>query len=101
MFSTKGIGNAIKNFPQIIEGITNSLKSKDDKVHAVSEARIDICKGCDQYYLDQGMNKYRCRNCGCVIKYKTHCMSCSCPLSKWDKVLSIEQTEQELEQFKK
>jgi len=37
-----------------------------------------------------------CTNCGCTLSAKTKCLSCSCPLNKWEAVL----TDDEEEQFK-
>jgi hypothetical protein len=35
-----------------------------------------------------------CTNCGCTLSAKTKCLSCSCPIEKWQALLSPEQEEE-------
>lgn len=50
--------------------------------HATTEeqkARLEICKSCEFYILDQD----RCAKCGCPLKSKSAWKSSSCPIGKW------------------
>lgn len=45
----------------------------------VKEQRMDICKNCEHYDAEQ----IRCKECGCMLEYKTGFALDSCPLNKW------------------
>jgi hypothetical protein len=46
----------------------------------IKEKRMDICKQCDRYDPEQ----IRCKECGCLLEYKTDFALDSCPLKKWN-----------------
>jgi hypothetical protein len=46
----------------------------------VKENRMQICRECDRYDSEQ----IRCKECGCMLEYKTTFALDSCPLKKWD-----------------
>lgn len=46
---------------------------------------MKICKNCPS------RKGSRCGECGCVLKLKTKCLSCECPLKKWLAQLDEEQ----------
>ena len=45
----------------------------------VKQQRMEICKQCDRYDPEQ----LRCKECGCLLEYKTDFALDSCPLGKW------------------
>jgi hypothetical protein len=45
----------------------------------IKQNRLNICKTCDKY--DEEPN--RCKECGCMLEYKTGFALDSCPLGKW------------------
>lgn len=82
---------------QIIEGITNSIFKKDD-VEEVAFQRMVICRQCSLYGDSGCMVKgtQPCCNqdlggCGCSLEFKTRSLSSSCPLNKWDALLTQEE----------
>jgi len=68
-------------FPSLLEQIAGasvpniSIQAPPE----VSEARLAICKGCDQY--DAANQK--CAKCGCGTYNKLRSLDGTCPLSKW------------------
>ena len=76
-----------KNKGQILEGIVNSVFSNQD-IQDVGDQRITICRSniCGLYDKDGSSEKAvlkgeeSCAGCGCALKFKTVCLSCSCHL---------------------
>jgi len=89
-----------ENRKQIVEGITNSI-IRDETVEEISRLRYDICDSC----LSKGRKcavkgtAPCCNECGCSLAFKTRSLSSSCPLGKWDALVTEEQ-EEELDNFK-
>ena len=52
--------------------------SPEEKLR-VTEERHNICRGCEHYFkiTDQ------CKECGCIIKWKTKIYKSKCPIGKW------------------
>lgn len=46
----------------------------------IKENRMQICRECDHYDSEQ----IRCKECGCMLEYKTRFSLDSCPLKKWE-----------------
>ena len=86
---------------QIIEGWRNNIMPPEnikDLIGLVSEERLSICNlGTEHSSNKENYKSIRpdahCTNCGCTLSAKTKCLSCKCPLNKWDAVLSPEQEE--------
>jgi hypothetical protein len=56
------------------------INPKIEKVSAdVSKERINICLGCDRLFKPTN----QCKECGCVMTWKTQLPHASCPLGKW------------------
>ena len=70
---------------QLLKGITNHHLNGDTEE---SKRRMDICMTPDSNYEDNKCYKvdsvfgYRCKECGCVLKYKVKSDS-KCPINKW------------------
>ena len=58
----------------IMKLVTRWTKRKE-----IAAKRLQICQECDQLELDT----YRCKKCGCFMKYKTELPFAKCPLDKW------------------
>jgi hypothetical protein len=57
-----------------------------------------ICKDCPFNSTNAKLKGYKtirkdehCTECGCTLAPKTKCLSCSCPLSKWEAEITDEQ----------
>lgn len=79
---------------KIYEGWKNHLLPEERKekfINDLSEQRMVICNGCDENssnkkdYNTLRFDKH-CVNCGCTLAPKTKCLSCKCPLDKWEAV---------------
>lgn len=46
----------------------------------VKSKRLEICKQCESYDPEQ----IRCKECGCMLEWKTDFALDSCPLKKWE-----------------
>lgn len=46
----------------------------------IAQERLKVCETCDQIELDT----YRCKKCGCFMKFKTEIPFSDCPLGKWN-----------------
>lgn len=86
---------------QILEGWRNVIsppKDLKELITLVSEQRTAICNACPEHSSNkENYSSVRpdahCTNCGCTLAAKTKCLSCTCPINKWDAVLSSEQEE--------
>ena len=64
--------------------------------------RMEICEQCPHHSENaKKLNGYKtvrpdahCTNCGCTLAAKTKCLSCECPLKRWEAILTDEQEEQ-------
>ena len=86
------------NFSQIYEGWRNNLippKEIKKAIQETSEYRMGICEACRWH--SKNYNTVRpdahCTHCGCTLAAKTKCLSCSCPINKWEAVATEEQGE--------
>lgn len=100
---------------QIIEGWRNDLfppEKLKEIIQITHEERMKICKECSAFSekaegcalpgtapccnsnveLSPGIT-----GCGCPLIKKTKCLSCSCPVNKWEAVIS-EEDSQKIEQ---
>ena len=84
---------------QIYEGWRNNLfppKEMEELIKTVGEERILICRSCPSNSLNkENYSTIRpdehCTECGCTLSAKTKCLSCSCPMEKWQAVITKEQ----------
>ena len=97
-----------KILSQIYEGWRNKLippAHLKNMIELASKSRTDICLGCEHHSENARRNKgyktvrpdHHCVECGCVLSAKTRCLSCACPLKKWEAIM----TDVEEEQVKK
>lgn len=76
---------------QIYEGWKNHLlpeKNEKELIEDVSKSRLAICEECE--FISTKHTSIRldvhCTNCGCTLSAKTKCLTCECPLKKWQAV---------------
>ena len=89
------------NLSQIYEGWRNNLIPPADlkaQIIEVGKNRMKICLECDQHSMYHKTNRPddHCTNCGCTLSAKTKCLSCSCPLNKWQAVVESHEKETEM-----
>ena len=65
-----------KNLAQFTSDVVNDPNKVDD---AVYEQRLDVCKSCNFYDVEQN----RCMQCGCWLNYKARYSAGQCPIGKW------------------
>lgn len=85
----------IKSKRQILSGIKNYIIRNDD-IEAIANYRFKICKECPMITYDSNGcvvpdTQPCCLECGCCLELKVRSLSSSCPLNKWDKILTSEQ----------
>lgn len=86
-----------KNKTQILEGLKNNLFKKEH-IEELYEQRLEICKGC-KFFDTKGDNcnvkgtQPCCGHCGCSIGLKLRCLSCECPIKKWEAILTKKEEE--------
>ena len=81
---------------EIYEGWRNNLippEKLKDKIVEVSNERITICNSCKHHSKNHKTVRpdAHCVSCGCTLSAKTKCLSCSCPIKKWEAVLTSEE----------
>ena len=81
---------------QIYEGWRNKLFPPEllkDMIDDVSAQRLAICEECGYHSKHHKTLRpdAHCTECGCTLSAKTKCLSCDCPLSKWNHVLTDKQ----------
>jgi hypothetical protein len=57
---------------------------------------MNICNDCQFHsknYQTVRLDDH-CTSCGCTLSAKTKCLSCACPLEKWQSVMSREQEDE-------
>ena len=86
---------------QVYEGWRNKLVPPahlKKEIELAVKDRMKICKDCENHSENAKKKGYatlrkdaHCTNCGCTLSAKTACLSCECPVNKWEAVLSQEQ----------
>jgi len=89
------------NFSQIYEGWKNNLfpaKELRSYIKDVSNERMSICEDCALISTKHKTKRpdVHCTDCGCTLSAKTKCLSCECPLKKWEAVMSSREEEESL-----
>ena len=89
------------NFSQIYEGWKNNLfptKALRTYIKDVSNERMSICEDCALISTKHKTVRpdVHCTDCGCTLAAKTKCLSCECPLKKWEAVMSSREEEESL-----
>lgn len=91
------------NFSQIYEGWKNNLFPADDMkdhIAQISQERMAICDGCEWCSENRPKKPRRfdkhCTHCGCTLAAKTKCLSCACPIEKWEAVIESREDEDNL-----
>ena len=74
----------------LIEGWKNHLSPSDvlkETINHVHLERTAICNACEHHSKNHKTIRPDafCVNCGCTLIAKTKCLSCVCPIKKWDK----------------
>lgn len=81
-----------ENRKGIVEGIKNSI-IRDEFVEDIARMRHDICDNCDvkgKKCAVKGTGPC-CNECGCSLAFKTRSLSSSCPLGKWEALMTEEE----------
>lgn len=86
---------------QIYEGWRNNLlppKKLEEVIATTSKARLAICNECPHHskFHKSVRPDDHCTNCGCTLAAKTKCLSCACPINKWEAVVTEEQEDEML-----
>lgn len=80
---------------EIIEGWKNDLLPKEELKEIIrknQQERLSICINCEFNSTEGKINFLStCKKCGCFLKKKTACLSCKCPIKKWEAVLTNEE----------
>jgi hypothetical protein len=89
------------NFSQIYEGWKNNLFPDKDLrkyIKDISEERMAVCEDCALISTKHKTKRpdVHCTDCGCTLSAKTKCLSCECPLKKWEAVISSRDEEEAL-----
>jgi hypothetical protein len=76
----------------ILEGTYNKIVATE-WVEEAAQQRIAICVDCEWFSRNRAeKNPARpddhCTDCGCNLALKTRCMSCECPLKKWEAIMN-------------
>lgn len=61
---------------------------------------MEICNDCpfhSKHHNTPLRPDAHCTHCGCTLSAKTKCLSCACPIGKWEALLT-EQQEEEIKQ---
>lgn len=85
----------LKSRKEILSGIKNYYIHNKD-VETIARYRYKICEGCDKFSNEDiscviENSTPCCSICGCSIKIKVYSLSSSCPIHKWDNIISQEQ----------
>ncbi len=77
----KNLKKIWKNKFKIFEGIKNFIIRKK-RVEEIAKTRMAICKSCKYGFYGgecaDSSNKTCCGACGCILKLKVRCLSCTC-----------------------
>lgn len=72
---------------KVIEGWRNHLlppPSLKELIQHTHEERMEICRVCPDNSKNKGARHESCTLCGCPLKAKTKCLSCSCGAESWN-----------------
>jgi hypothetical protein len=85
---------------KIMEGIKNSI-IRDEFVEDIASLRYEHCLDCPSKGEECAVPGTApcCNECGCSLGFKTRSLSSSCPLGKWE-ALVTEDEEDELDNLK-
>lgn len=67
----------IKKVVHFFKGATKAAKAMTLPETPESQARLEVCKGCDQW------TGKSCKVCGCFVSLKVRIPEEKCPLGKW------------------
>ncbi len=78
---------------EIYEGWRNNLFPPEklaQLIETTSKERLSICDECEFHSKNHASIRpdAHCTNCGCTLSAKTACLSCACPVNKWQAVLT-------------
>lgn len=102
----KLLKQGVKNADKIVEGISlktlNAFNLLNDNDKQRISDRMDICVNCpynsrnarvSSEYLEltglpyaTGRTELHCALCGCVIEFKTACLTCNCGIETWNQL---------------
>jgi hypothetical protein len=93
---------------QIFEGWKNHIAPGVyllEQINTAHDSRMAICRACPHFSKNNAnANPLRfdehCTHCGCTLAAKTKCLSCSCPLHKWEAIITPDE-EQIIEDHEK
>jgi hypothetical protein len=64
-----------------------------EQIKIVGDERMAICEACPHHSKHHVTRRpdAHCTRCGCTLSAKTVCLSCSCPINKWEAHMTDEQ----------
>ena len=93
----------LRTLPAILKGVSNYVYRSED-LEALSKERFEICKNCPLYTSTNGLfniTNSKCdehktivegdkqtSGCGCYLEIKTRVPNETCPMSKWNNVIT-------------
>jgi hypothetical protein len=85
-------------FSELYEGWRNNLLPPSrlkELIEVTASDRIDICLQCEKHSKNSKSLRLdaHCIECGCTLSAKTKCLSCSCPLLKWNAIVTEKEEE--------
>lgn len=91
----------MKLLSQIYEGWRNNLlppSELKELIVSTSESRLDVCGKCPHHSKNHKTIRpdEHCTYCGCTLAAKTKCLSCRCPIGKWEALVTEEQEDEML-----
>ena len=75
---------------QILSGV-HYYANPTEYTETIATKREAICKGCPYLTTNgdtEGIGKYTCKKCGCLMMLKWRSMKSTCPINKWGAELS-------------
>ena len=80
------------NLAQIFEGWRNHLLPPEELKEVINtqyKLRSEVCLSCEHNSTPGTIEKLStCTRCGCVLNPKIKCLSCHCPIHKWESYIS-------------
>lgn len=64
-----------------------------EKIEEVGSYRMSICNDCPNHSKNKKTRRpdEHCLACGCTLSAKTRCLSCECPIKKWEALMTDDQ----------
>lgn len=88
---------------QIYEGWKNSLLPAEELKEQIALARstrMQMCEACPNHSKNHKTVRpdAHCIACGCTLSAKTACLSCHCPIHKWEAEV-VDEYDEKIKEF--